>query len=48
MSNKGVDRLDGTRTLNISFGNSGYILEYRVDPETAVVSRIFHRSEDRA
>lgn len=42
-------RVNGTlRQLIIPFGDSGYVVQYRVDPETIVVARIFHMREDRS
>ncbi len=47
MPDRGISRSDGTRALSVSFGSSGYILEYRVDPDAVIISRIFHMREDR-
>lgn len=35
------------RDLPIRFGDSGYIVQYRVDPDAVVIARIFHMREDR-
>lgn len=32
----------------IPFSSSGYVVQYRVDPEKVIVARIFHMREDRA
>ncbi|CAN5239215.1 hypothetical protein BH10PSE1_BH10PSE1_26640 [soil metagenome] len=37
----------GRRALMIPYGNSGYVVQYRVDPGVVVVVRIFHMREDR-
>lgn len=37
----------GVRRLFVPFGQSAYIIEYRVDPGKVVVARIFHSLEDR-
>ena len=42
----GID-LDGLRHLYIPFGDSGYVVQYRVDADAVVVARIFHAREDR-
>ena len=42
----GID-LDGLRHLYIHFGDSGYVVQYRVDADVVVVARIFHAREDR-
>jgi plasmid stabilization system protein ParE len=38
---------DGFRELVVRFGRAAYIIQYRVDPETVFVTRIFHSREDR-
>lgn len=41
-------RLAGDRRdLAIRFGQSGYIVQYRIDPDAVVIARIFHMREDR-
>jgi len=35
------------RELYIRFGDSGYVVQYRVDADAVVVARIFHAREDR-
>lgn len=35
------------RELSVRFGASGYVIQYRIDPETIVVARIFHTREQR-
>ena len=35
------------RELYIPFGDSGYVVQYRVDADAVVVARIFHAREDR-
>ena len=35
------------RELPIRFGDSGYVVQYRVDPDAVVIARIFHMREDR-
>ena len=35
------------RRLSIPFGNSGYSVEYRVDPDVVIIARVFHMREDR-
>lgn len=42
----GID-LDGLRHLYIRFGDSGYVVQYRVDADTVFVARIFHAREER-
>ncbi len=42
----GID-LDGLRHLYIPFGDSGYVVQYRVDADVVVVARIFHAREER-
>jgi plasmid stabilization system protein ParE len=42
----GID-LDGLRHLYIPFGDSGYVVQYRVDADAVVVARIFHAREGR-
>lgn len=37
----------GLRHLHIRFGDSGYVVQYRVDAHVVVVARIFHAREDR-
>lgn len=38
---------DGFRELMIPFGNSGYVVRYRVDPEHVVIARVYHMREHR-
>ena len=35
------------RELYLPFGDSGYVIQYRVDPDVVVVARIFRMREDR-
>lgn len=35
------------RDFPIRFGDSGYIVQYRVDHDAVVIARIFHMREDR-
>lgn len=35
------------RELYIQFGDSGYVVQYRVDGDIVVVARIFHMREAR-
>lgn len=42
----GID-LNGLRHIYIRFGDSGYVVQYRVDADTVFVARIFHAREDR-
>jgi plasmid stabilization system protein ParE len=44
----GRPSMDGRRDLPIRFGASGYIVQYRVDPDAVVIARIFHMREDRS
>jgi plasmid stabilization system protein ParE len=37
----------GRRELYLRFGDSGYVVQYRVDPDAILVARIFHLREDR-
>jgi plasmid stabilization system protein ParE len=37
----------GLRELVVKFGSGAYVVQYRVDAEEVVVSRIFHGREDR-
>jgi toxin ParE1/3/4 len=37
----------GQRELIVPFGSGAYVVQYRVDPTTVVVARIFHGREDR-
>lgn len=43
----GRDVGDGKRELSIPFGKSGYIAQYRIEPDAIIVARIFHMREDR-
>ena len=38
---------DDLRELMIPFGQSGYVVRYRVHPEHIVIARVFHMREDR-
>jgi len=38
---------DTLRQLTIPFGDSGYVVQYRVDPDHIIVARVFHMREDR-
>ena len=33
--------------LGIRFGNSGYVVQYRIDADAVVIARIFHMRENR-
>ena len=35
------------RELIVPFGSGAYVVQYRVEPTTVVVARIFHGREDR-
>lgn len=37
----------GVRQMAIPFGDSGYVVQYRVDPEHVVIARVFHMREQR-
>ena len=39
--------VDGMRELYIQFGDSGYVVQYRVDADVVVIARIFHMREAR-
>lgn len=38
---------DDLHELDIHFGKSGYVVQFRVDQDTVVVARIHHMREDR-
>jgi len=38
---------NGYRKLIVRFGNAGYEIRYRLYPDRAVITRIFHTREDR-
>lgn len=38
---------DRVRQKSIRFGDSGYVVQYRVDPVHIVIARVFHMREDR-
>lgn len=38
---------DRVRQKAIRFGDSGYVVQYRVDPAHIVIARVFHMREDR-
>ena len=40
-------RVGGARELYIRFGDSGYVVQYRIDPDAVLVARIFHMREAR-
>lgn len=40
-------RLAGTRQRIVRFGQSGYVIRYRVEPRRVIVISIFHAREDR-
>ena len=44
---KGHEIGGGRRELTVPFGKTGYVVQYRVDPETIIIARIFHMREDR-
>ena len=33
--------------IDIRFGKSGYVVQFRIDSDSVVVARIFHMREDR-
>ncbi len=35
------------RELTILFGKTGYVVQYRVDPDAIIIARIFHMREER-
>lgn len=35
------------RELSIRFGRDGYVAQYRIDPDSVIVARIFHAREAR-
>ncbi len=37
----------GLRELYIRFGDSGYVVQYRIDIDAVIVARIFHMREAR-
>lgn len=37
----------GARELLIRFGDSGYVVRYRVDPDVVIIARVFHMREAR-
>jgi plasmid stabilization system protein ParE len=37
----------GLRQLIIPFGASGYVAQYRVDPDVIIIARVFHMRETR-
>ncbi len=39
--------VDDMRELYIQFGDSGYVVQYRVDADVVVIARIFHMREAR-
>ena len=40
-------RVGGARELYIRFGDSGYVVQYRIDADAVLVARIFHMREAR-
>lgn len=40
-------QLDDRRELYVRFGDSGYVIQYRVDADAVVIARIFHAREER-
>jgi len=38
---------NGRRHLLVRFGDSGYVIQYRVDPDAVVIARISHMRERR-
>ncbi|QYF85982.1 type II toxin-antitoxin system RelE/ParE family toxin [Brevundimonas sp. PAMC22021] len=40
-------QIGGLRELYIRFGDSGYVVQYRIDAEAVIVARIFHMREAR-
>lgn len=41
-------RENGLHEMSIRFGESGYVIQYRVDPHAVVIARIFHTRERRS
>ncbi|ADG09463.1 type II toxin-antitoxin system RelE/ParE family toxin [Caulobacter segnis] len=39
--------LEGIRELPVSFGSAGYVLQYFVESDRVVISRVFHSLERR-
>ena len=37
---------DDLREFDIRFGNSGYVVQFRVKHDTIVIARVFHMRED--
>lgn len=35
------------RELSVRFGDGGYVIQYRVDPDAVVIVRVFHSREQR-
>jgi plasmid stabilization system protein ParE len=44
---RGARVTDRIRQLVILFGDSGYVAQYRIDPDAIVIARVFHMREDR-
>ena len=44
---RGRPALEGMRELTVPFGSAGYILQYLVDGDRVIVSRVFHSLERR-
>lgn len=42
------ERADSLRELMISFGLSGYVVQFRIQTDTVVVVRVFHMRDDRS
>ncbi len=40
-------QVGAARELYIRFGDSGYVVQYRIDPDAVLVARIFHMREAR-
>jgi plasmid stabilization system protein ParE len=39
--------IEGLREIVVSFGRRAYVIEYRIDVDVVVVTRIFHSLEER-
>lgn len=38
---------DDLHEFDIRFGKSGYVVQFRLEPDAVIVARIFHMREDR-
>lgn len=39
---------DDLQELDIHFGKSGYVVQFRVDHDAVIIARIYHMREDRS